>query len=122
MTTAKATSTWRGSWKHGEGRIATASPTLDAPFSFASRFADAPGASPEERRARPHALQHREGSEGANRRAIDQYRYVADRSAWIWATTAAPSPTAAATRFVEPARTSPIANTPGTLVASDRSL
>src|SRR5476649_2897739 len=31
---------------------------------------------------------------------------------WICATTAAPSPTAAATRLVEPARTSPIAKTP----------
>src|SRR5271169_4056289 len=34
------------------------------------------------------------------------------------ATTCAPSPTAAATRLIEPARTSPIANTPGRLVSS----
>src|SRR6266571_1740652 len=36
----------------------------------------------------------------------------------IWTTTAAPSPTAAARRLVEPARTSPMANTPGRLVSS----
>src|SRR3569623_685540 len=41
-------------------------------------------------------------------------------AAWICATTAAPSPTAAATRLVEPARTSPIANTPGRLVSSGK--
>src|SRR5262249_41668286 len=39
---------------------------------------------------------------------------------WICATTAAPSPTAAAARLVEPARTSPMANTLGWLVSSDR--
>ena len=39
---------------------------------------------------------------------------------WICATTAAPSPTAAATRLVEPARTSPMAKTPGRLVSSGR--
>ena len=39
------------------------------------------------------------------------------RKAWICDTTAAPSPTAAATRLVELARTSPMANTPGTLVS-----
>ncbi len=33
-------------------------------------------------------------------------------------TTVPPSPTAAATRFIEPCRTSPAANTPGTLVSS----
>ena len=40
------------------------------------------------------------------------------KNACSWATTAAPSPTAAATRLTEPARTSPIANTPGRLVSS----
>src|ERR1700730_3114848 len=34
------------------------------------------------------------------------------------ATTCAPSPTAAATRLIDPERTSPIANTPGRLVSS----
>src|SRR5262249_28500104 len=41
------------------------------------------------------------------------------RKAWICATTAAPSPIAAPTRFTEPARTSPIANTPATLVCRE---
>src|SRR2546426_7380447 len=42
------------------------------------------------------------------------------RNAWICATTAAPSPIAPPTRLTEPERTSPIANTPGTLVSSGR--
>src|SRR5437764_13388557 len=40
------------------------------------------------------------------------------RKACKVATTCAPSPTAAATRLVDPERTSPIANTPGRLVSS----
>src|SRR5437868_251106 len=40
------------------------------------------------------------------------------RNACKAATTCAPSPTAAATRLTDPARTSPIANTPGRLVSS----
>src|SRR5438309_4573424 len=40
------------------------------------------------------------------------------RKACKAATTCAPSPTAAATRLVDPERTSPIANTPGRLVSS----
>src|SRR5262249_33829591 len=44
----------------------------------------------------------------------------AARNAWIVAITCAPSPTAAATRLTEPARTSPIANTPSRLGSSDR--
>src|SRR6476661_1916386 len=39
---------------------------------------------------------------------------------WICATTLAPSPIAPPTRFTEPERTSPIAKTPGTLVASGK--
>ena len=46
--------------------------------------------------------------------------YSAPSTLWICATTAAPSPTAAATRLVEPARTSPMAKTPGRLVSSGR--
>src|SRR5437660_5206728 len=42
------------------------------------------------------------------------------RKACSAATACAPSPTAAATRLVEPARTSPMANTPRTLVSSGR--
>ena len=50
-----------------------------------------------------------------SRRAV---LHASARTLWICATTAAPSPTAAATRFVEPARTSPMANTPGRFVSS----
>ena len=42
----------------------------------------------------------------------------ADRCWWICATTAAPSPIAPPTRLTEPERTSPTANTPGTLDSS----
>src|SRR5947199_1405817 len=42
------------------------------------------------------------------------------RKACSVATICAPSPTAAATRFTEPDRTSPMANTPGRLVSSGR--
>ena len=42
------------------------------------------------------------------------------RNAWTAATTCAPSPTAAASRLTDPARTSPIANTPSRLVSSGR--
>src|SRR5580765_1532240 len=45
--------------------------------------------------------------------------YLAPRKVWICETTAAPSPMAPPTRLTEPARTSPIAKTPGTLVSSD---
>src|SRR5262245_25037486 len=45
---------------------------------------------------------------------------VSARNAWIVAITWAPSPTAAATRLVDPARASPIANTPSRLVSSGR--
>jgi hypothetical protein len=45
---------------------------------------------------------------------------LADKLACSIPTTWAPSPTAAATRFVEPERTSPIAKTPGRLVSKSR--
>ena len=49
-------STWEGTWKAGEGTISTATDTVrDAPYSFASRFEGAPGASPEELLAAAHA-------------------------------------------------------------------
>jgi hypothetical protein len=44
--------------------------------------------------------------------------YSAASALWISATTAAPSPTAAATRLVDPDLTSPIAKTPIRLVSS----
>src|SRR5215468_2655238 len=51
---------------------------------------------------------------------MDGGRSALARKAWSVATTWAPSPTAAATRFTEPDRTSPIANTPGTVVSNGR--
>src|SRR3989442_2191232 len=50
------------------------------------------------------------------RRAAGAVALGRDRKLWICATTAAPSPIAPPTRLTEPARTSPIANTPATLV------
>src|SRR2546428_9754499 len=47
-------------------------------------------------------------------------RPASARKACSVATTCAPSPTAAAPRFTEPDRTSPMANTPGRLVSSGR--
>jgi osmotically inducible protein OsmC len=42
-------SNWRGTWKEGTGTISTASDTLkDKVYTFSSRFAGTPGASPEE--------------------------------------------------------------------------
>src|SRR5437764_14746870 len=49
-------------------------------------------------------------------------RSAAAKHACSVATTCAPSPTAAATRLVEPERTSPMANTPRRLVSSGRRL
>lgn len=48
--------TWQGSWKQGDGAISTASTVLkNQPYSYASRFDGAPGASPEELLAAAHA-------------------------------------------------------------------
>jgi len=53
---AKGFSTWGGSWQQGAGTISTATPTVQgAPYSYASRFEGAPGASPEELLAAAHA-------------------------------------------------------------------
>jgi osmotically inducible protein OsmC len=49
-------SAWTGSWKTGSGTISTHSDTLnDTPYSYASRFEGAPGASPEELLGAAHA-------------------------------------------------------------------
>jgi osmotically inducible protein OsmC len=49
-------STWKGSWKQGSGTISTESETLNyVPYTFASRFESAPGASPEELLGAAHA-------------------------------------------------------------------
>jgi osmotically inducible protein OsmC len=53
---AKAFSSWQGSWKEGSGDISTADRVVDqAPYTFASRFENAPGASPEQLLAAAHA-------------------------------------------------------------------
>jgi len=53
---ATSFSTWKGSWKQGEGDISTSSSTLqNEPFTFASRFEGALGACPEELLAAAHA-------------------------------------------------------------------
>ncbi|NGZ86343.1 OsmC family peroxiredoxin [Duganella aceris] len=53
---AKGYSTWRGNWRQGAGTISTASDSVrDQPYSYASRFDGAPGASPEELLAAAHA-------------------------------------------------------------------
>jgi hypothetical protein len=54
---------------------------------------------------------------GAGLLAILAFRYSA-RTLWTNWTAIDPSPTAAATRFMLPDRTSPTANTPGRLVSS----
>jgi lipoyl-dependent peroxiredoxin len=49
-------STWKGTWKEGDGTISTETDTLkDAFYSYASRFEGAKGASPEELLAAAHA-------------------------------------------------------------------
>ncbi len=53
---AEAYSNWIGTWKEGSGSISTRTPTVkQQPFSYASRFEGAPGASPEELLAAAHA-------------------------------------------------------------------
>jgi osmotically inducible protein OsmC len=53
---AEAFSNWIGTWKAGSGSISTRTPTVkQQPFSYASRFQGAPGASPEELLAASHA-------------------------------------------------------------------
>jgi lipoyl-dependent peroxiredoxin len=53
---AIGSSTWKGSWKQGNGTISTQSGILhDAPYTFASRFEGAAGASPEELLGAAHA-------------------------------------------------------------------
>jgi osmotically inducible protein OsmC len=53
---ATGLSTWTGTWKEGRGTISTQGETLKSvPYSFASRFEGAPGASPEELLAAAHA-------------------------------------------------------------------
>ncbi len=49
-------STWTGTWKEGSGTISTEDGTVrSAPYTYASRFEGAEGASPEELLAAAHA-------------------------------------------------------------------
>jgi osmotically inducible protein OsmC len=49
-------STWKGSWKQGNGTISIQTNTMkDVPDTFSSRFEGAPGASPEELLTTAHA-------------------------------------------------------------------
>jgi lipoyl-dependent peroxiredoxin len=51
-----ATGTWRGNLKNGSGAIGSTSGVLDdTPFSYATRFENAPGTNPEELIAAAHA-------------------------------------------------------------------
>jgi osmotically inducible protein OsmC len=53
---ATGLSSWKGSWKQGEGTVSTHTPFFKkAPFSYASRFEGAEGASPEELLGVAHA-------------------------------------------------------------------
>lgn len=52
----KATATWNGGLKGGHGQISATSGVLkDTPYSFATRFENAPGTNPEELIAAAHA-------------------------------------------------------------------
>jgi len=52
----KASAVWSGDLKHGSGRFSMASGTLtDTPYSFGTRFENAPGTNPEELIAAAHA-------------------------------------------------------------------
>lgn len=52
----RASGTWTGPLKEGQGSISTQSGALkDLPFSFATRFGDTPGTNPEELIAGAHA-------------------------------------------------------------------
>jgi osmotically inducible protein OsmC len=55
MRTSKATATWHGILREGNGRFTAGSGTFEAPYSFATRFADARGTNPEELIAAAHA-------------------------------------------------------------------
>lgn len=51
-----ASAVWNGSLKHGSGRISgTSSALQDVPYTFASRFENAPATNPEELIAAAHA-------------------------------------------------------------------
>src|SRR3954462_12349091 len=61
-----------------------------------------------------------DATQGRERPAASHRGVVAARWSCTERTALEPSPTAAATRFMEPWRTSPTANTPGTLVSKGK--
>ena len=48
MATRKATAQWNGSLKEGKGSMKLGSGAFEGPFSFGTRFEEAPGTNPEE--------------------------------------------------------------------------
>lgn len=48
MAERKATASWKGTLKEGEGSIALGSGLFEGPFSFGTRIGDEPGTNPEE--------------------------------------------------------------------------
>src|SRR4051794_39195591 len=55
MPTRKASATWEGGLKGGKGSFKGNSGAINAPFSFGTRFEEAPGSNPEELLAAAHA-------------------------------------------------------------------
>ncbi len=55
MTTRTAHARWEGGIEQGSGRVETGSGTLQAPYSFASRFKEGKGTNPEELLGAAHA-------------------------------------------------------------------
>ncbi len=55
MAIRKATAQWNGGLKDGTGSMKLASGAFEGPFSFATRFGDAPGTNPEELIGAAHA-------------------------------------------------------------------
>lgn len=55
MPVRKAQAVWNGTLKAGSGKILTGSGGCEGPFSFSTRFEDAPGTNPEELLGAAHA-------------------------------------------------------------------
>ncbi|GMU21572.1 MAG: peroxiredoxin [Phycisphaerae bacterium] len=55
MPTRKAEAAWQGGLKNGQGRIKFESGAFEGPYSFTTRFEEAPGTNPEELIAAAHA-------------------------------------------------------------------
>ena len=55
MPVRKGNAVWRGNLKGGKGRVQTETGTLDADYSFSSRFEEGTGTNPEELIAAAHA-------------------------------------------------------------------